>query len=133
MPEPDGEAVIGVPERDVDAELVHDPWPKSKSPAGDAARGGTEACQAIGWAVACVMNGDRDSQNCNQPAHAVNLTRDPRSGPPGRRLDGVPRPADAGRGAAQFVTDGYSYEEPDDVVLIVAFQDARSSAAATAS
>jgi len=26
----------------------------------------------------------------------------------------------------------YSYEEPDDVVLIVAFQDARSSAAATA-
>ncbi len=27
----------------------------------------------------------------------------------------------------------YSYEEPDDVVLIVAFQDARSSAAATAS
>ena len=35
--------------------------------------------------------------------------------------------------AAQFVTDGYSYEEPDDVVLIVAFQDARSSAAATAS
>jgi mRNA-degrading endonuclease RelE of RelBE toxin-antitoxin system len=25
----------------------------------------------------------------------------------------------------------YSYEEPDDVVLIVAFQDARSSAATT--
>jgi len=25
VPEPDGEAVIGVPERDVDAELVHDP------------------------------------------------------------------------------------------------------------
>ena len=27
----------------------------------------------------------------------------------------------------------YSYEEPDDVVLVVAFQDGRSSAAATAS
>jgi hypothetical protein len=27
----------------------------------------------------------------------------------------------------------YSYEEPDDLVLVVAFQDARSSAAATAS
>jgi hypothetical protein len=79
------------------------------------------------------MNGDHDSQNCNQPAQAVNLTRDPRSGRPGRRLDGVQRPAGAGRGAAQFVTDGYSYEEPDDVVLIVAFQDARSAAAATAS
>jgi len=27
----------------------------------------------------------------------------------------------------------YSYEEPDDLVVVVAFQDARSSAAATAS
>ena len=27
----------------------------------------------------------------------------------------------------------YSYEEPEDLVLVVAFQDARSSAAATAS
>jgi hypothetical protein len=27
----------------------------------------------------------------------------------------------------------YSYEEPDDVVLVVAFQDGRWSAAATAS
>jgi len=26
----------------------------------------------------------------------------------------------------------YSYEEPDDLVLVVAFHDARSSAAATA-
>jgi hypothetical protein len=29
--EPDGEAVVGVPERDVDVELVHGPKPKSKS------------------------------------------------------------------------------------------------------
>lgn len=30
--EPDGEAVVGVPERDVDVELVDGPEPKSKSP-----------------------------------------------------------------------------------------------------
>jgi hypothetical protein len=35
--EPDGEAVVGVPERDVDVELVHGPEPKPKSPVRDVA------------------------------------------------------------------------------------------------
>src|SRR5436309_10835648 len=59
--EPDGEAVVGVPERDVDVELVHGPQPKSKSPVRGVARGGGEACQVIGWAAACVVDGDHDA------------------------------------------------------------------------
>jgi hypothetical protein len=61
VPEPDGEAVVGVAERDVDVELVHDPQPQSKSPVRGAAWRGDQACQAVGGAVAGVVNGDHDA------------------------------------------------------------------------
>jgi len=50
VPEPDGEAVMSMPERDVDAELVDDPQPESEPPVADAAGGGNQARQAIGRA-----------------------------------------------------------------------------------
>src|SRR5579859_1350588 len=59
--EPDGEAIVGMPERDVDVKLVHGPQPKAKSPVRDVAWSGDEACQVIGWAAACVVNGDHDA------------------------------------------------------------------------
>ena len=59
--EPDREAVVGVPERDVEVELVHDPQPIPKPPVRDAAWSGNEARQAIGWTVAGVVNGDHDT------------------------------------------------------------------------
>ncbi len=67
--EPDGEAVIGVPERDVDIELVHGPEPKSKSPVRGVAWSGEEACQAVGWAAAFVVNGDHDAARCGPDAY----------------------------------------------------------------
>ena len=51
----------------------------------------------------------------------------------GRQLDGRWRPLWFILGPWRWMLIIYSYDEPDDVVLIVAFQDARSSAAATAS
>jgi plasmid stabilization system protein ParE len=50
----------------------------------------------------------------------------------GRQLEGRWAPMRAILGPWRWMLIIYSYEEPDDVVLIVAFQDARSSAAATA-
>jgi plasmid stabilization system protein ParE len=51
----------------------------------------------------------------------------------GRALEGRWEPMRFILGPWRWMLVIYSYEEPDDVVLIVAFQDARSSAAATAS
>jgi plasmid stabilization system protein ParE len=51
----------------------------------------------------------------------------------GRPLEGRWTPMRFILGPWRWMLIIYSYEEPDDVVLIVAFQDARSSAAATAS
>jgi len=50
----------------------------------------------------------------------------------GRQLEGRWAPLRVILGPWRWMLVIYSYEEPDDVVLIVAFQDARSSAAATA-
>src|SRR5579859_8009618 len=58
VPEPDGEAVASACERDVDVELVHDPKPQPKPPVRGAAGGGDQACQAVGGAVAGVVDGD---------------------------------------------------------------------------
>ena len=49
----------------------------------------------------------------------------------GRPLEGRWEPMRFILGPWRWMLIIYSYEEPDDVVLIVAFQDARSSAAAT--
>jgi len=51
----------------------------------------------------------------------------------GRPLEGRWAPMRVILGPWRWMLIIYSYEEPDDIVLIVAFQDARSSAAATAS
>jgi plasmid stabilization system protein ParE len=51
----------------------------------------------------------------------------------GRQLGGRWRPLRFILGPWRWMLIIYSYEEPDDVVLVVAFQDGRSSAAATAS
>ncbi len=51
----------------------------------------------------------------------------------GRQLEGRWRPLRFILGPWRWMLIIYSYEEPDDVVLIVAFQDGRSSAAATVS
>lgn len=51
----------------------------------------------------------------------------------GRPLEGRWAPMRFILGPWRWMLIIYSYEEPDDIVLIVAFQDARSSAAATAS
>jgi plasmid stabilization system protein ParE len=51
----------------------------------------------------------------------------------GRPLEGRWEPTRFILGPWRWMLIIYSYEEPDDVVLIVAFQDALSSAAATAS
>jgi len=51
----------------------------------------------------------------------------------GRQLEGRWRPLRFILGPWRWMLIIYSYEEPDDVVLVVAFQDGRSSAAATAS
>jgi hypothetical protein len=61
VPEPDSEAVAGVSECDVDVELVRDPQPKSKPVVCGAAWRRDQACQAIGRAVACVVNGDHNA------------------------------------------------------------------------
>jgi plasmid stabilization system protein ParE len=50
----------------------------------------------------------------------------------GRQLEGRWEPMRFILGPWRWMLIIYSYEEPDDVVLIVTFQDARSSAAATA-
>src|SRR5580692_10901815 len=50
----------------------------------------------------------------------------------GRQLEGRWRPLRFILGPWRWMLIIYSYEEPDDVVLVVAFQDGRSSAAATA-
>ena len=50
----------------------------------------------------------------------------------GRQLEGRWPPMRAILGPWRWMLIIYSYEEPADVVLIVAFRDARSSAAATA-
>ncbi len=51
----------------------------------------------------------------------------------GRRLEGRWEPMRFILGPWRWMLIIYSYEEPDDLVLVVTFQDARSSAAATAS
>jgi hypothetical protein len=51
----------------------------------------------------------------------------------GRPLEGRWEPMRFILGPWRWMLVIYSYEEPDDVVLIIAFQDARSSAAATSS
>jgi plasmid stabilization system protein ParE len=51
----------------------------------------------------------------------------------GRPLEGRWAPMRVILGPWRWMLIIYSYEKPDDVVLIAAFQDARSSAAATAS
>jgi len=51
----------------------------------------------------------------------------------GRQLEGRWRPLRFILGPWRWMLIIYSYEEPEDLVLVVAFQDARSSAAATAS
>jgi plasmid stabilization system protein ParE len=51
----------------------------------------------------------------------------------GRQLGGRWKPLRFILGPWRWMLILYSYEEPDDVVLVVAFQDGRSSAAATAS
>jgi plasmid stabilization system protein ParE len=50
----------------------------------------------------------------------------------GRQLEGRWKPLRFILGPWRWMLILYSYEEPDDLVLVVAFQDARSSAAATA-
>lgn len=50
----------------------------------------------------------------------------------GRQLEGRWKPLRFILGPWRWMLILYSYEESDDLVLIVAFQDARSSAAATA-
>jgi len=50
----------------------------------------------------------------------------------GRQLEGRWAPMRAILGPWRWMLIIYSYEEPDDIILIVAVQDARSSAAATA-
>ena len=50
----------------------------------------------------------------------------------GRQLEGRWAPLRFILGPWRWMLILYSYEEPDDLVLVVAFQDARSSAAATA-
>jgi plasmid stabilization system protein ParE len=51
----------------------------------------------------------------------------------GQQLEGRWKPLRFILGPWRWMLILYSYEEPDDVVLVVAFQDARSSTAATAS
>ena len=51
----------------------------------------------------------------------------------GRQLEGRWEPMRFILGPWRWMLIIYSYEEPDDLVLVVTFQDARSSAAATAS
>jgi plasmid stabilization system protein ParE len=51
----------------------------------------------------------------------------------GRRLEGRWEPLRFILGPWRWMLILYSYEEADDLVLVVAFQDARSSAAATSS
>ncbi len=51
----------------------------------------------------------------------------------GRQLEGRWRPLRFILGPWRWMLIIHSYEEPEDVVLVVAFQDARSSSAATAS
>ena len=51
----------------------------------------------------------------------------------GRQLEGRWGPLRFILGPWRWMLIIYSYEEPDDLILVVAFQDARSSAAATAS
>ncbi len=51
----------------------------------------------------------------------------------GRHLEGRWEPLRFILGPWRWMLILYSYEEPGDLVLVVAFQDARSSAAATAS
>jgi len=48
----------------------------------------------------------------------------------GRQLEGRWKPLRFILGPWRWMLILYSYEEPDDLVLVVAFQDARSSAAA---
>jgi plasmid stabilization system protein ParE len=48
----------------------------------------------------------------------------------GRQLEGRWKPLRFVLGPWRWMLILYSYEEPDDLVLVVAFQDARSSAAA---
>jgi plasmid stabilization system protein ParE len=50
----------------------------------------------------------------------------------GRQLEDRWKPLRFILGPWRWMLILYSYEEPDDLVLVVAFQDARSSAAATA-
>ena len=50
----------------------------------------------------------------------------------GRQLEGRWKPLRFILGPWRWMLILYSYEEPDDLVLVVAVQDARSSAAATA-
>jgi plasmid stabilization system protein ParE len=51
----------------------------------------------------------------------------------GRQLEGRWKPLRFILGQWRWMLIIYSYEEPDDVVLVVAFQDGRSSAGATVS
>ena len=51
----------------------------------------------------------------------------------GRQLEGRWRPLRFILGPWRWMLIIYSYQEPDDVVLVIAFQDGRSSAAATVS
>lgn len=51
----------------------------------------------------------------------------------GRQLEGRWEPLPFILGPWRWMLILYSYEEPGDLVLVVAFQDARSSSAATAS
>ena len=51
----------------------------------------------------------------------------------GRQLEGRWKPLRFILGPWRWMLILYSYEELDDLVLVIAFQDARSSAAATAS
>jgi plasmid stabilization system protein ParE len=51
----------------------------------------------------------------------------------GRQLEGRWKPLRFILGPWRWMLILYSYEEPDDLVLVVAFHDARSSAAATLS
>jgi plasmid stabilization system protein ParE len=51
----------------------------------------------------------------------------------GRQLEGRWKPLRFILGPWRWMLILYSYEEPDDLVLVVAFQDARSSSSATSS
>ncbi|HTX28158.1 MAG TPA: hypothetical protein VME19_14185 [Streptosporangiaceae bacterium] len=51
----------------------------------------------------------------------------------GRKLEGRWEPLRFILGPWRWMLVLYSYEEPDDIALVVAFQDARSSSAATSS